>query len=216
MHELGHGPITWCAAHHDAGEDAHNPHAMSCSRTRYRYRRKVIGTTTNAPRREGAKENGWRCAADNDGRNAQSMVRAHHGSWSARADVRNDPRSLKKQGIDRVPQFISDRKRTPSTRRATVSRAGTSSRSEGNPYSMIDQESPRSVNARIIETNKQNDPGARGGEAEAPNSSNIIDPALATRKGRELREAQDRRGLPCITISSATVLPCARHSPPEA
>ena len=27
MQELGHGRISWCAARHDSGEDAHNPHA---------------------------------------------------------------------------------------------------------------------------------------------------------------------------------------------
>jgi hypothetical protein len=27
MHQLGHGRIAWCAAHHDSGEDVHNPHA---------------------------------------------------------------------------------------------------------------------------------------------------------------------------------------------
>ena len=27
MHQLGHGRIPWCAAHHDSGQDAHNPHA---------------------------------------------------------------------------------------------------------------------------------------------------------------------------------------------
>jgi len=105
MHELGHGRIAWCART-TRRRDAHNPHAHSCSRTPISDTGRKVIADDECTRVRKAKENGWRVRADNDGRNAQSMVRAHQRLHGARGlDVRYDPRSLKKQGIDRVPQI---------------------------------------------------------------------------------------------------------------
>ena len=61
MHQLGHGRIAWCAAHHDSGEDVHNPHAHILFKDAdIDTGRKVIGTTTSARDVREAKENGWK------------------------------------------------------------------------------------------------------------------------------------------------------------
>jgi len=61
MHALGHGRIAWCAAHHDEGEDAHNPHAhVAFKDADITTGKKVIGTTTNAKDVRDAKAHGWK------------------------------------------------------------------------------------------------------------------------------------------------------------
>ncbi|MGB9163592.1 MAG: MobA/MobL family protein, partial [Rhodomicrobium sp.] len=61
MQDLGQGRIAWCAAYHEKGEDAHNPHAHIVFKDAdIDTGRKVIGTTTSAKDVREAQEHGWK------------------------------------------------------------------------------------------------------------------------------------------------------------
>ena len=108
MHQLGHGRIAWCAAHHDSGEDVHNPHAHILFKDAdIDTGRKVIGTTTSARDVREAKENGWKVPPRMTTADMRKMWCNHLNHFMERSgiDVRYDARTLKEQGIDRDPQI---------------------------------------------------------------------------------------------------------------
>ena len=108
MQKLGHGRIAWCAAHHESGDDAHNPHAHVVFKDAdIDTGRKVVGTTTSAGDVRDAKEHGWKIPPRTTTIDMRKMWCEHLNDFMERAgiDVRYDPRNLRDQGIDRAPQI---------------------------------------------------------------------------------------------------------------
>lgn len=108
MHDLGQGRIAWCAAHHDSGEDSHNPHAhIAFKDADIDTGRKVIGTTISAKNVREALEHGWKVPPRATTMDLRNRWSAHLNAYMERAglDIRYDPRTLKEQGIDREPQI---------------------------------------------------------------------------------------------------------------
>jgi hypothetical protein len=61
MHQLGQERIAWCAAHHDSGHHAANPHVSIVFRDAdVLTGKKVMGTTTSFADVRKAEDNGWK------------------------------------------------------------------------------------------------------------------------------------------------------------
>ena len=199
MHELGHGRIAWCAAHHDAGEDAHNPHAHIIFKDAdIDTGRKVVGTTTNSRDVREATGTWMESAAANDhGRHAQDVVRALNGFMErAGIDVRYDARTLKEQGIEREPQIHIGPKAQALDEKGYRFDSHDYLRGERSiPYTLYDHDSRAAHNSQIIEANKQKEreqaAGAREDSAQSPRPRSSIHGATREDQDkRELREAQ--------------------------
>ena len=124
MQDLGKGRVPWCAAHHDSGKDAHNPHAHIVFKDAdIDTGRKVIGTTTSSRDVREAEEHGWKVPPRTTTADLRKMWCSHLNACMERAglDLRFDPRTLKEQGIDRERRkFTLGRRRRRFTRRGII------------------------------------------------------------------------------------------------
>ncbi len=199
MRELGHGRIAWCAAHHDAGDDAHNPHAHILFKDAdIDTGRKVVGTTTNSRDVREATEHGWKVPPRTTTADMRKMWCEHLNNFMERAgiDVRYDARTLKEQGIDREPQIHIGPKAQALDEKGYRFNSHDYHRGERSiPYTLYDHDSRAAHNSKIIEANKQKEreqaAGAREDSAQSPRPRSSIHGA--TREDldkRELREAQ--------------------------
>ena len=161
MHGLGQGRIAWCAAHHDAGEDAHNPHAHVVFKDAdVATGRKVIGTTTSSRDVREAKEHGWAVPPRTTTADLRQRWCDHINDFMERAglEVRYDPRTLKDQGIDRKPQIHVGPKAAALDEKQYG--FGSEDRVRGEkaiPYSLLDQDSRAGHNAQIVDLNRRRD-----------------------------------------------------------
>jgi hypothetical protein len=159
MEKIGQGRIAWCAAHHDAGEDAHNPHAHVVFRDADIVTgRKVVGTTTSASDVREAKEHGWKVPPRTTTKELRYAWCEHLNAAMEKAgiDVRYDPRALKAQGIDREPQIHIGPKALALKEKGHEFASQDAVRNKrGIPYTLLDQENRAEHNARIVGWNKE-------------------------------------------------------------
>ena len=189
MEELGEGRISWCAAHHDKGDDAHNPHAHVVFKDAdIGTGRKVIGTTTNARDVREAKEHGWKVPPRMTTDDMRKMWCEHLNDYMERAglDIRYDPRQLKEQGIDREPEIHIGPKAQVLDEKGYDFESHDQIRGERSiPYTLFDEESRAAHNAHIKEANSQKEKENANGRDHAPQS-----PPPEHIEKRTLREAQ--------------------------
>ncbi|MGO9475870.1 MAG: MobA/MobL family protein [Rhodomicrobium sp.] len=159
MQELGHGRISWCAAHHDSGEDAHNPHAHILFKDAdIDTGRKVAGTTTSSRDVREAEEHGWKVPPRTTTAEMRKMWCGHLNHFMERAgiDIRYDPRTLKEQGIDRDPQIHIGPKAQALDEKDYNFSSGDRVRGERSiPYTLFDHGSRVEHNDHIREANRQ-------------------------------------------------------------
>jgi hypothetical protein len=195
MRQLGQGRIAWCAAHHDAGEDAHNPHAHVVFKDAdIATGRKVIGTTTNSRDVREAKENGWKVPPRTTTAEMRQRWCDHLNAFMERAglDIRYDPRTLKQQGIDRTPQIHVGPKAEALNQKGYPFASRDYLRGErAIPYTMYDQESRARHNAEIIDANRSREQAAKE-RADSPHYPRPSPASHEDQEKRGLREAQDR------------------------
>jgi len=158
MQELGHGRISWCAAHHDSGEDAHNPHAHILFKDAdIDTGRKVVGTTTSSRDVREAEEHGWKIPPRTTTADMRKMWCNHLNHFMERAgiDIRYDPRTLKEQGIDRDPQIHIGPKAQALDEKNYEFSSGDRIRGERSiPYTLVDHGSRAEHNDHIREANR--------------------------------------------------------------
>src|SRR5271166_2251724 len=195
MKELGQGRIAWCAAHHDSGEDAHNPHAHIVFKDAdIDTGRKVIGTTTSSRDVREAMEHGWKVPPRTTTADMRKSWCDHLNRFMEREgiDVRFDPRTLKEQGIDREAQIHIGPKAQALDEKGYRFDSQDHLRGERSiPYTILDQDSRAAHNSQIIEANKLKEreqaAAAREPGAQSPSRAR-------TREGLEkqaLLKAQD-------------------------
>ncbi|MGO9545794.1 MAG: MobA/MobL family protein [Rhodomicrobium sp.] len=199
MHELGKGRIAWCAAHHDRGQDEHNPHAHIIFKDAdIDTGRKVVGTTTSARDVREAKEHGWKIPPRTTTADMRKMWCDHLNDFMERAgiDVRYDARTLKEQGIERDPQIHIGPKAQALDEKGYQFESHDQTRGKRSiPYSMLDHDSRAAHNSHIIEANKQKEReqaagmSANGAQSRQPHSS-IHGATREDQEKRALREAQ--------------------------
>ena len=195
MHQLGQGRIAWCAAHHDAGQDAHNPHAHIVFKDAdIDTGRKIVGTTTSSRDVREAKEHGWKVPPRTTTADMRTMWCDHLNGFMERAgiDVRYDARTLKEQGIERDPQIHIGPKAQALDEKGYRFDSQDYLRGERSiPYTILDQDSRATHNSHIIEANKhrEQDRAAgvirHGAQSPQPNTA-----AREDQEKRLLREAQ--------------------------
>ncbi|MGO8842831.1 MAG: MobA/MobL family protein [Methyloceanibacter sp.] len=202
MRKLGHGRIAWCAAHHDAGQDAHNPHAHIIFKDAdIDTGRKVVGTTTSSRDVREAKEHGWKVPPRTTTADMRTMWCGYLNDFMARAgiDVRYDARTLKEQGIERDPQIhIGPKAQALDEKGYRFDSQDYLRGGRSIPYTMLDQDSRAAHNSHIIEANKhkEQDKAAgvirHGAQSPQPNTA-----AREDQEKRVLREAhaQARRDM---------------------
>ena len=195
MDQLGKGRIPWCAAHHDSGEDAHNPHAHIVFKDAdIDTGRKVIGTTTNARDVREAQENGWQVPPRMTTREMRNAWCDHLNRFMEREglEVRFDARTLKDRGIDRDPGIHIGPKAAALAEKGYDFKSQDVTRREQMgeqtiPYSQLDQGSRIDHNQKIQEANRSRDAGKDG---QDPSKSPANHPEAAEKLA--LREAQQR------------------------
>lgn len=184
MQKIGKGRIAWCAAHHDAGDDQHNPHAHIVFRDAdILTGKKVIGTTTSASDVREAKEHGWKVPPRTTTKQLRHAWCDHLNAEMEKAgiDIRYDPRMLKEQGIDREPQIhIGPKAQALKEKGFEFASHDTVRNTRGIPYTLLDQENRAEHNGRIVAWNKEK------ASATAQNKLNLPEPK--TPEGAELRE----------------------------
>src|SRR5208282_802518 len=195
MHELGHGRIAWCAAHHDSGQDAHNPHAHIVFKDAdIDTGRKVVGTTTSSRDVREAKEHGWKVPPRTTTADMRTMWCGYLNDFMERAgiDVRYDARTLKERGIDREAQIHIGPKAQALEEKGYHFDSQDRIRGERSiPYTLFDQASRAAHNAQIIETNKENEREQAAGVREPSGQGSRPQPAPREEQDkRQLREAQ--------------------------
>jgi MobA/MobL family len=190
MHALGQSRIAWCAAHHDSGEDAHNPHAHILFKDAdISTGRKVIGTTTSARDVREAKENGWKVPPRMTTADMRKQWCEHLNHYMERTgiDIRYDPRTLNEQGIDRDPQIhVGPKAQALNDKNYDFSSDDRIRGGRSIPYTLFDHDSRADHNAHIIEANRHKE--QQNGRA-SPNG--YMHPAVREdQEKRTLREAQ--------------------------
>ncbi len=197
MQELGQGRIAWCAAHHDSGQDAHNPHAHIIFKDAdIDTGRKVIGTTTSSRDVREAKEHGWKIPPRTTTADMRKMWCDHLNDFMERAgiDVRYDARTLKEQGVEREPQIHIGPKAQALDEKGYQFESHDQTRGERSiPYTMFDQDSRAAHNSHIIEANKQKERDQAAGTS--PNGAQSLRPHTATREDQEKRVLRKAQGL---------------------
>ncbi len=206
MNELGHGRIAWCAAHHDSGQDAHNPHAHIIFKDAdIDTGRKVIGTTTSSRDVREAKEHGWKIPPRTTTADMRTMWCGHLNDFTERAgiDVRYDARTLKEQGIDREPQIHIGPKAQALEEKGYHFDSQDRIRGERSiPYTLFDQASRAAHNAQIIAANKEKERGAQEAPAKPAAKSREEEAfqrmaggmAPRTREDQEKRQLREAHG----------------------
>lgn len=161
MQELGQGRIAWCAAHHDSGEDSHNPHAHIVFKDAdIATGGKVIGTTTSSRDVREAEVYGWKAPPRMTTADMRAMWCAHINACMERAglDIRYDPRTLKEQGIDREAQIHIGPKAQALEEKGYNFKSLDRIRGERSlAYTLLDQTSRAGHNNRIITGNKEHE-----------------------------------------------------------
>ncbi len=195
MHELGHGRIAWCAAHHDSGQDHHNPHAHIVFKDAdIDTGRKVIGTTTSSRDVREAKEHGWKIPPRTTTAELRTTWCDHLNRTMEREgiDVRYDARTLKEQGIDREAQIHIGLKAQALEEKGYRFDSQDRIRGERSiPYTLFDQDSRAAHNAHIIEANKEKEREQAAAAREPGGQSSRPQPApREDQEKRQLREAQ--------------------------
>ena len=189
MQELGQGRIAWCAAHHDSGEDSHNPHAhIAFKDADITTGRKVIGTTTNSRDVREAEAHGWKVPPRTTTADMRKMWCDHLNGFMERAglDIRYDPRTLKEQGIDREAQIHVGPKAQALEEKGHAFESQDRMRNGHSlPYTLIDEDSRAKHNSTIIARNKEREL-ARDSSPKF-GASHRDDPEM-----RALLEAQER------------------------
>ena len=189
MEELGEGRISWCAAHHDTGDDAHNPHAHVVFKDAdIDTGRKVIGTTTSSRDVREAKEHGWKVPPRTTTADMRKMWCEHLNDYMERAgiDIRYDPRKLKEQGIDRDPEIHIGPKAQVLDEKGYEFESHDQIRGDRSiPYTLFDEDSRAAHNAHIKDANSQKEKENADGRDHAPHA-----PAPEHIEKRTLREAQ--------------------------
>ena len=189
MEKLGKGRISWCAAHHDKGDDAHNPHAHVVFKDAdIDTGRKVIGTTTSSRDVREAQEHGWKVPPRTTTADMRKMWCEHLNAFMARAglDIRYDPRTLKEQGLFREAQIhIGPRAQALQEKGHDFTSQDRIRGERSIVYTLYDHDSRAAHNNRIIENNK-----AR--EVANDSSPKIEASRHDDKEMRELRERQDR------------------------
>jgi MobA/MobL family len=159
MQELGHGRIAWCAAYHEQGEDAHNPHAHIVFKDAdIDTGRKVIGTTTSAKDVREAQEHGWKVPPRMTTAGLRQAWCEHLNKFMERAglDIRYDARKLKEQGIDREPQIpIGPKAQALEEKGYAFASHDQAHGDRAIAYSLLDQASRVQYNEQIIEANRE-------------------------------------------------------------
>ena len=159
MQDLGQGRIAWCAAYHEKGEDAHNPHAHIVFKDAdIDTGRKVIGTTTSAKDVREAQEHGWKVPPRATTDDLRKRWCDHLNKVMERAglDIRYDARTLKEQGIDREPQIPIGPKAQALEEKSHDFDSHDRSRGDRTiAYSLLDQMSRVQYNNQIIEANRE-------------------------------------------------------------
>lgn len=159
MQTFGQGRIAWCAAHHDSGEDSHNPHAHIVFKDAdIDTGRKVIGTTTSSRDVREAKEHGWKVPPRATTADMRRMWCEHLNAYMERAgiDIRYDPRTLKEQGIDREAQIHIGPKAQALAEKGHAFHSQDRMRNgHGLPYTLLDEGNRVEHNSRIIARNNE-------------------------------------------------------------
>ena len=159
MQDLGQGRIAWCAAYHEKGEDAHNPHAHIVFKDAdIDTGRKVIGTTTSAKDVREAQEHGWKVPPRATTDDLRKRWCDHLNKVMERAglDIRYDARTLKEQGIDREPQIPIGPKAQALEEKSHNFDSHDQARGDRTiAYSLLDQMSRVQYNNQIIEANRE-------------------------------------------------------------
>ena len=159
MQKLGQGRIAWCAAHHDSGEDSHNPHAHIVFKDAdIGTGRKVIGTTTSSRDVREAEEHGWKVPPRTTTADMRKMWCEHLNDFMERAglDIRYDPRTLKEQGVFREAQIHVGPKAQALDEKGHAFESQDRMRNGHSlPYTLLDEGSRVTHNKRIIEANKE-------------------------------------------------------------
>jgi len=157
MQGLGKGKIAWCAAHHDAGKDEHNPHAHVVFLDRDLTSEKggkVIGTTTSLHDVKEATARGWKVPPRMTGPEMRVAWCDHLNRCMEKAglDIRYDHRSYKDQGIDKQPQIhVGPQAQKIREKGLDIPSQERERGGQIVPYTFIDQGSRAEHNARIVE-----------------------------------------------------------------
>jgi len=195
MQKLGHGRIAWCAAHHDSGKDAHNPHVHIVFKDAdIATGRKVVGTTTSAHDVREAQAHGWKVPPRTTTADMRKLWCGHVNAFLEREgiDVRYDHRTLKEQGIARDAQIHIGPKAQALDEKDYRFTSHDRMRGERSlPYTMFDIDSRATHNSQIIEAN---------GHWQAPKNGAAVQPEPATPAEREKRalheeQSRERRGM---------------------
>ena len=201
MKQLGQGRIAWCAAHHDSGEDAHNPHAHIVFKDAdIDTGRKVIGTTTSSRDVREAKEHGWKVPPRTTTADMRKSWCDHLNRFMERKgiDVQYDPRTLKEQGISREAQIHIGPKAQALEEKGYQFDSQDRIRGErAIAYSLLDQNSRAQHNSQIIDANRQKEQG-KAADPHGPGAPIPLPPITPQEQERhELREtqAQARRAM---------------------
>jgi hypothetical protein len=193
MQALGKGRIAWCAAHHDSGKDAHNPHAHIVFKDAdIDTGRKVVGTTTSSRDVREATEHGWKVPPRTTTADLRKMWCNHLNACMERAglELRYDPRTLKAQGIDREAQIHIGPKAQALHKKGYDFESHDRIRGERSlPYTLYDHDSRARHNSEIIAGNKQREQERSSAHPQAPRSPFAL---REQEEKRALRETQDR------------------------
>jgi len=212
MQEQGQGRIAWCAAYHENGEDAHNPHAHIIFKDAdIDTGRKVIGTTTSAKDVREAKEHGWKVPPRATTEDLRNRWCDHLNQFMERAglDIRYDARSLKEQGIEREPQIPIGTKAQALEEKGHNFDSHDRSRGDRTiAYSLLDQMSRVQYNNQIIEANREKEAAekAKAYQAREPlpltplsplqqERHDLLKAQAATRKTLYEEQKRDREAL---------------------
>ena len=212
MQELGQGRIAWCAAYHEKGEDAHNPHAHIVFKDAdINTGRKVIGTTTSAKDVREAQEHRWKVPprATTDDMRKRWCDHLNKVMERAGLDIRYDARTLKEQGIDREPQIpIGPKAQTLEEKSHNFDSHDRSRGDRTIAYSLLDQMSRVQYNNQIIEANREKEQAemTRTYQAREPlplsplsrlkqEQHNLLKAQAATRQALYEEQKRDREAL---------------------
>jgi hypothetical protein len=195
MDAVGQGRIAWCAAHHDQGKDAHNPHAHIVFKDAdVTTGRKVIGITTSAKDVREAKKNGWKVPPRMTTLELRHAWCDHLNRFMEREGfaIRFDARSYKDRGIDRQSGIHIGPKAQELARNGHKFQSRDFARKDARqvqalPYSLFDEGSRAEHNARIQRANQ--DKAALEGKASG-RLAEPVTPNLRDIERQELRQAQ--------------------------
>jgi hypothetical protein len=202
MESLGKGRIAWCAAHHDEGKDAHNPHVHILFKDAdIDTGRKVIGTTVSAGDVREARENGWKVPPRMTTREMRHAWCDHLNRFMEREgiDIRYDARSYKQRGIDKEPGIHIGPKANALAGKGHDFESQDLQRKDQQgletiPYSQLDQGSRLDYNEKITEANRRKALEAEHRQERQQGADSKRREQESSRRMTEGRAAGDREG----------------------